>query len=54
MILLRTIINMAFSDIFLQMNDQINSVVNRYEAYKNGDFTVAANPIPSELAGYVS
>ncbi|KAI5117233.1 hypothetical protein M0805_009270 [Coniferiporia weirii] len=38
-------------DIFLQMNDQINSVLNRYEAFKKGDFTAAANPIPAELAG---
>lgn len=32
------------------MNDQMNSVLNRYEAYKKGDYTVAANPIPPELA----
>lgn len=36
-------------NIFLQMNDQINSVLNRYEAFKKGDFTAAANPIPAEL-----
>lgn len=38
-------------DTFLQMNDQMNTVLNRYEAYKKGDYTVAANPIPAELAG---
>ncbi|EJD07732.1 VHS-domain-containing protein [Fomitiporia mediterranea MF3/22] len=37
-------------DIFLQLNDQINSVLNRYEAFKKGDFTAAKNPIPAELA----
>lgn len=35
---------------FLQMNDQINHTLNRYEAFKRGDYTAAANPIPSELA----
>ena len=39
-------------DIFLQMNDQINSVLNRYEAFKKGDYTTARNPIPEELAKY--
>lgn len=38
-------------DIFLQINDQINTVLNRYDAFKKGDFTAAANPIPAELAG---
>ncbi|KLO12452.1 VHS-domain-containing protein [Schizopora paradoxa] len=38
-------------DIFLQMNDQINSVLNRYESYKKGDYVAAANPVPLELAG---
>lgn len=32
------------------MNDQINSVLNRYESFKKGDFAAAANPIPRELA----
>ncbi len=41
----------VFADIFLQMNDQINSVLNRYESYKKGDYVAAANPVPSELAG---
>ena len=44
---------MTAPDIFLQMNDQINSFLNRYEAFKKGDFTAAANPIPTELAGFV-
>ncbi|GBE84339.1 Probable ADP-ribosylation factor-binding protein [Sparassis crispa] len=35
---------------FLQINDQINTVLNRYESYKKGDFTAAANPIPTEYA----
>ena len=39
-----------FSDTYLQINDQINTVLNRYEAYKKGDFTAAANPIPPELS----
>ncbi|EIM79650.1 VHS-domain-containing protein [Stereum hirsutum FP-91666 SS1] len=38
-------------DTYLQINDQINSVLNRYESYQKGDFTAAANPIPAELAG---
>lgn len=37
-------------DTFLQMNDQINTVLNRYESFKNGDYVAASNPIPSELA----
>ncbi|KAI0826564.1 VHS domain-containing protein [Trametes gibbosa] len=37
-------------NLFLQINDQINTVLNRYEAYKKGDFTVASNPIPPELS----
>ncbi|KXN88517.1 putative ADP-ribosylation factor-binding protein C25H2.16c [Leucoagaricus sp. SymC.cos] len=37
-------------DTFLQINDQINTVVTRYEAFKKGDYTAAANPIPSELS----
>lgn len=35
------------------MNDQLNSVLNRYEAFKKGDYSAAANPIPSELARFV-
>ncbi|KAH9918762.1 VHS-domain-containing protein [Epithele typhae] len=37
-------------DTYLQINDQINTVLNRYEAYKQGDFSAAANPIPPELS----
>ncbi|KAF6752807.1 VHS domain-containing protein [Ephemerocybe angulata] len=36
-------------DTFLQINDQINSVVNRYEAFKKGDYSIAAT-IPAEFA----
>ena len=35
---------------FLQINDQINTVLGRYDAFKKGDFAAAANPIPSELS----
>ncbi|KAG6820033.1 hypothetical protein H0H93_006268 [Arthromyces matolae] len=38
-------------DTFLQINDQINTVLNRYEAFKKGDYAAASNPIPSELSG---
>ncbi|CAA7262509.1 unnamed protein product [Cyclocybe aegerita] len=38
-------------DTFLQINDQINTVLDRYEAFKKGDYSFAANPIPRELAG---
>lgn len=37
-------------DTFLQMNDQINTALDRYEAYKKGDYATAANPIPTELS----
>ncbi|KAG6892460.1 hypothetical protein C0993_003796, partial [Termitomyces sp. T159_Od127] len=37
-------------DTFLQMNDQINTVLSRYEAYKKGDYATASNPIPAEYA----
>ncbi|KAF9787971.1 VHS domain-containing protein [Thelephora terrestris] len=37
-------------DTFLQINDQINTVLSRYESFKKGDFVAAANPIPQELA----
>lgn len=36
-------------DTFLQINDQINTVLGRYEAFKKGDYVAAANPIPYEL-----
>ncbi|KAH9476198.1 ADP-ribosylation factor-binding protein GGA2 [Psilocybe cubensis] len=37
-------------DTFLQINDQINTVLSRYEAFKKGDYTFASNPIPQELS----
>jgi ADP-ribosylation factor-binding protein GGA len=37
-------------DTFLQINDQINTVLNRYEAFKRGDYAAAVNPVPSELS----
>lgn len=36
---------------FLQINDQINNVIQRYEAFKRGDYEAGANPVPPELAG---
>ncbi|KAK0201726.1 hypothetical protein DFS33DRAFT_1014268 [Desarmillaria ectypa] len=36
-------------DTFLQINDQINTALDRYDAYKKGDYATAANPIPTEL-----
>ncbi len=39
-----------FLDTFLQINDQINTVLGRYEAFKKGDYTAATNPVPTELA----
>ncbi|KAA1477923.1 VHS-domain-containing protein [Dentipellis sp. KUC8613] len=36
-------------DTYLQINDQINTVLDRFESYKKGDYTAAANPIPKEL-----
>lgn len=39
------------SDTFLQINDQINTVLNRYEAFKKGDYSFSSNPIPPELGG---
>ncbi|KAI0789011.1 VHS domain-containing protein [Irpex lacteus] len=37
-------------DTFLQINDQINTVLNRYDAFKRGDYAAAANPVPAELS----
>ncbi|TFY67218.1 hypothetical protein EVJ58_g1767 [Rhodofomes roseus] len=34
---------------FLQINDQLNTVLNRWDSYKKGDFTAAANPVPPEV-----
>lgn len=39
------------TDTFLQINDQINTVLNRYEAFKKGDYVTSSNPIPAELGG---
>jgi ADP-ribosylation factor-binding protein GGA len=38
------------TDTFLQINDQINIVLTRYDAFKKGDFSFASNPIPQEFA----
>jgi len=40
-----------FIAVFLQMNDQINNVLNRFEAFKKGDYVTLANAIPSNLGG---
>ncbi|KAF9049622.1 VHS-domain-containing protein [Hymenopellis radicata] len=37
-------------DTFLQINDQINTSLNRYDAFKRGDYAAAANPVPQELS----
>ncbi|KZV61478.1 VHS-domain-containing protein [Peniophora sp. CONT] len=37
-------------DTYLQINDQINTVVERYEAFQKGDYAAAKNPIPAEYA----
>lgn len=37
-------------DTFLQINDQINTVLGRYGAFKRGDYATSSNPIPAELA----
>jgi ADP-ribosylation factor-binding protein GGA len=42
---------MHASDTFLQINDQINTVINRYEAFQKGDYVTSSNPIPAELGG---
>lgn len=41
----------SHADTFLQINDQINTVLNRYEAFKKGDYSFSSNPIPAELGG---
>ncbi|KAL0581298.1 ARF-binding protein [Marasmius crinis-equi] len=41
-------------DTFLQINDQINTVLNRYEAFKKGDYATATNPVPAELSNQTS
>ncbi|TCD62713.1 hypothetical protein EIP91_006538 [Steccherinum ochraceum] len=37
-------------DTFLKLNDQINTVLGRYDAWKKGDYEAARNPIPNELS----
>ncbi|KAJ7103742.1 VHS domain-containing protein [Mycena epipterygia] len=41
-------------DTLLQMNDQINTVLGRYEAFRRGDYAAAANPVPSQYAAPTS
>ncbi|KAF9465395.1 VHS domain-containing protein [Collybia nuda] len=41
-------------DTFLQINDQINTVLNRHEAFKKGDYVTSSNPIPVELSSSAS
>jgi len=36
---------------FLQINDQINNVLTRFEAFKKGDYAAVANAVPTELGG---
>lgn len=38
------------TDTFLQINDQINTVIARYQAFKKGDYSFASNPVPSHHA----
>lgn len=42
------------ADTFLHINDQINTVLDRYEAFTRGDYATAANPLPRELASQSS
>ncbi|KAJ7254694.1 hypothetical protein B0H12DRAFT_1016903 [Mycena haematopus] len=35
-------------DTFLQINDQINTVLGRYDAFRRGDYEAARNPVPSQ------
>ncbi|KAJ7705302.1 VHS domain-containing protein [Mycena rosella] len=37
-------------DTLLQINDQINTVLGRYDAFRSGDYAAAANPVPSQYA----
>jgi hypothetical protein len=37
-------------DTFLQINDQINTVLGRYDAFRRGDYEAARNPAPSQYA----
>jgi ADP-ribosylation factor-binding protein GGA len=45
-----SLFNSSLLDTFLQINDQINTVLSRYEAFKKGDYSFASNPIPQELS----
>lgn len=36
-------------DTFLQINDQINLVLERYDAFKRGDYEAASQAVPAEL-----
>ena len=47
---LSAITNLLCLAVFLQINDQINNTLDRYDAYKKGDYAAAANPIPSQYA----
>jgi ADP-ribosylation factor-binding protein GGA len=40
----------SYPDTFLQINDQINTVLTRYGAFKRGDYAAARNPVPAELS----
>jgi ADP-ribosylation factor-binding protein GGA len=42
------------ADTFLQLNDGLNTVLNRYDAFKRGDYVAASNPVPPELASNAS
>lgn len=37
-------------DTLLQINDQINTVLERYDAFRRGDYEAARNPVPSQYA----
>ncbi|KAF7303751.1 VHS domain-containing protein [Mycena indigotica] len=37
-------------DTLLQLNDHMNTVLSRYDAFKRGDYAAAANPVPSQYS----
>ncbi|GJJ15560.1 hypothetical protein Clacol_009838 [Clathrus columnatus] len=37
--------------LFLQLNDQINNVLTRFDAFKKGDYEGVANAVPTNLVG---
>ncbi|KAJ7472246.1 VHS domain-containing protein [Mycena galericulata] len=41
-------------DTLLQINDQINTVLGRYDAFRRGDYEAAANPVPAQYAAPTS